>query len=289
MVLAGPIESGIAYQGKITQTNGTPLQSTNVVFRLSVLSPGPETCVLYDEQQTLDMSGSNGAFSLSVGKGTTTFSGSLNPLTNPSFGSIFDNSVAKTSLSCASGNSYTPAANDIRKLRVSFNDGSSITTLADAAVNATPYAEYANKLQGLTKDKFIQVSTSGTQSAFESVFGSNGMVAELIALITGNSNQYLKSSGTTTFSQPPVSATAPTTNNQLTNKAYVDSKVSSMVSGMNQLTGDISASGTGSVAATINDGAVTDSKISAVAASKLTGQINFSNLPVGQTSNTVAA
>jgi hypothetical protein len=235
------------------------------------------------------MSGSNGAFSLSVGKGTTTFSGSLNPLTNPSFGSIFDNSVAKTSLSCASGNSYTPAANDIRKLRVSFNDGSSITTLADAAVNATPYAEYANKLQGLTKDKFIQVSTSGTQSAFESVFGSNGMVAELIALITGNSNQYLKSSGTTTFSQPPVSATAPTTNNQLTNKAYVDSKVSSMVSGMNQLTGDISASGTGSVAATINDGAVNDSKISAVSASKLTGQINFSNLPVGQTSNTVAA
>jgi hypothetical protein len=235
------------------------------------------------------MSGSNGAFSLSVGKGSTTFSGSLNPLTNPSFGSIFDNSVQKTSLSCASGNSYTPSANDIRKLRVSFNDGSSITTLADASVNATPYAEYANKLQGLTKDKFIQVSSSGTQSAFESVFGSNGMVAELIALITGNSNQYLKSSGTTTFSQPPVSATAPTTNNQLTNKAYVDSKVSSMVSGMNQLTGDISASGTGSVAATINDGAVTDSKISAVAASKLTGQINFSNLPVGQTSNTVAA
>ena len=227
---AGPIDAGLVYQGMITKVDGTPLVAPSVTFRMQITSPGAESCVLYDEYHSVDMSNSQGVFNLTVGKGDPNFNGNQNPSSALSLGSIFDNSKPKTGLACASGNSFTPNSVLLRTLKVSFFDGSVWTNLKPATITAAPYAEHAQTLQGLGKEAFLQVNSTSsklTQAGLESVFSTDAMIAELIALANGASEKYLKVSGTdpVNFAKAPVSATAPVQATELTNKSYVDSNL----------------------------------------------------------------
>ena len=58
------------YHGQILQNGTTPLEANPVIFNVKVLSPGAEGCVLYEEQHAINMTGSNGVFSLNIGAGT---------------------------------------------------------------------------------------------------------------------------------------------------------------------------------------------------------------------------
>jgi hypothetical protein len=311
---AGPLQSGMAFQGVIAKSDGSTVAPA-ITFEVQVLDPSG-ACVLYDEEQSVTLN-SQASFNLLIGKGSTSFAGNKNPATPINISSVFDNSTPK---SCgASTSSYTPTANDIRHLRIQFYDGTQWTSLGDSLVSSTAFAEHASDIQGMGPSSFIQANSTTaqvTQTNVESVFKSSGMVADLIALIMGSSSKYLQSNG----SAAPVSANAPTAPNQIANKGYVDSKIAgetvdptvlsltasdigkqlswdgskwvataASVSGINQLTGDVTASGTGSVAATIAPLAVTDSKIASVSASKITGSIPYSLLPSGKVANTVAA
>lgn len=62
--------SGVTYHGRLLKPNRTPVISNMVRFRLQIRTPGPEDCLLYEEIQVLDMSRSQGAFSLSINDGT---------------------------------------------------------------------------------------------------------------------------------------------------------------------------------------------------------------------------
>lgn len=299
LALAGPIQSGMNYQGIITKSDGTPFQAASASFHVQILSPGVEACVLYDEVQTVDTSSGAGNFSFQIGTGSTSFSGNQNSA-GLSLSQVFDNSSAKTGLSCASGAIYTPQPNDIRKLRVAFSDGSTVSQLADTMITSLPFAEHAATLSGITKDGFIKTNASTasvTQLAIEKIFASAQAVSDLYDLVTGNSSKYLQSGG----SNAPIVTAAPTASNQVVNKGYADSEVAGSkadptlsilksadsgkilswngsswiaaaapVSGINALTGDVTAIGVGSATATISNGAVTNAKLgSDISASKI--------------------
>lgn len=266
---AGPIESGVSFQGQIKKTNGQPLSQSGVVFQLSILSPHDESCVLYEEQQVIDMASSEGKFDIVLGKGNKSFSGNSNPTPGLTLSNVFDNSKPKSNLSCVSGNSYSPQESDIRKFKISFYDGSSWTQLSAVTINAAPYAEHASTLQGLNKDSFLKVNTTKalTQSHVESVFDSEQMVQDLIALINGTSSKYLNAtpSGSVSFTQPPVSSTAPTADGQLANKAYVDSKAQEVRTDLSGSVNTLNSSiDTKSSDALIASKSYTDSKVSQI-------------------------
>lgn len=60
----------LTYQGRIFTSAGTPLENANVQFSLQIRSPGVEDCILLDELQQVNMTGSGGYFTLNIGKGT---------------------------------------------------------------------------------------------------------------------------------------------------------------------------------------------------------------------------
>lgn len=165
------------YQAKIIKPDGTPLESTNVNFRFTILDP-LSTCVLYTENfNTINMAGSGGLVYFSLGSGIKTFptSGTVN------FSDVFNNHGSP--LACAAGGppSYSPAANDLRKIVMQFHDGSGWQTLPAMAINHVPYAMYANnaasattalnsaQLNGKTDLDFVQVTSIPTCSASQAL------------------------------------------------------------------------------------------------------------------------
>ncbi|WP_409477581.1 tail fiber domain-containing protein [Pseudobdellovibrio sp. HCB154] len=168
------------YQAKIIKPDGTPLESTNVNFRFTILDP-LSTCVLYTENfNTINMAGSGGLVYFSLGSGIKTFptSGTVD------FSDVFNNHGSP--LSCAAGGppSYSPAANDLRKIVMQFHDGSGWQTLPAMAINHVPYAMYANnaasattattalnsaQLNGKTDLDFVQVTAVPTCSASQAL------------------------------------------------------------------------------------------------------------------------
>jgi len=58
------------YSGQIILPDTLPLEGPNVTFTVQIASPGLENCILYSERHIVDMSGSEGIFSLKVGQGT---------------------------------------------------------------------------------------------------------------------------------------------------------------------------------------------------------------------------
>ena len=208
---------GLTLQGTILTPAGLPEEAGSVSFTVQIKSPGVENCLLYQESQTLNMNNSGGAFSLIVGTGTRPGGGFQATST---LAQVFNNaSGAITSLTCASGTSYTPASADSRKVTITFDDGSGPQTLTQTlSVQAVPYALYADTLQGKTPTDLLQVNTGTaavSQTNVESVFSSASAVTDLLAIINGTSTKYMTSSAsggarlpTYTTGSPPSSPAA---------------------------------------------------------------------------------
>lgn len=92
---------------------------------MQVRSPGGENCLLFEEIQSLNMSGSSGVFSITLNDGTGT---RVDPPTYQ-IDRIFANRDTMTldSSRCTAGVTYTPNTADGRKLVVYFKD----ETMAD--------------------------------------------------------------------------------------------------------------------------------------------------------------
>ena len=98
-------------------------------------------CVIYAEEITgVNMTGSKGLVTLQLGSGTRTYgSGNLK--------NVFDNSTA--SYACQAGGTYTPSANDNRRIIVQFNDGTGVQTLPASDLTAVPYSMQSYNTQRL--------------------------------------------------------------------------------------------------------------------------------------------
>jgi hypothetical protein len=112
--------AGITYNGRILNPNGDPVQGNSVQFKLQIRTIGNENCLMYEEVQVKDMSGSDGVFTLTINDGSGT------RLDSAAYGldQIFANrgTFSFPPNYCASGNSYAPNPSDGRKLQVYFND-----------------------------------------------------------------------------------------------------------------------------------------------------------------------
>ncbi|MBY0314700.1 MAG: hypothetical protein K2Q26_04230, partial [Bdellovibrionales bacterium] len=168
---AQSVPTSFVYQGQITKTGGVPLEANPVIFNVRIYSPTND-CLLYEEQHSINMLGSEGMFSLNVGGGIR--SGSDYEDTS-SIVDIFKNGVSFSGItSCSSGTSYNALTGHTRKVRISYNDGGGLVTLAqDFHLQTVPYAWYANSLQGLTPSNFVQVNAGQnvTQSNLENLLG----------------------------------------------------------------------------------------------------------------------
>lgn len=186
--------SGVTYQGRILKPDSTPLSGSAVQFKMQVRSPGSESCLMYEEQQTLDLHASNGVFAITINDG----SGSRTDTSGLSIDRVFANYGALTfgGGACAVGNAYSPNPADGRKLQVYFKDETMATwePMPSQNVNFVPFAFEAKQVAGFTASSLVRVAEAdGTLDTVSPL--SNANYTELLALVGGTSAQYAKQSG----------------------------------------------------------------------------------------------
>lgn len=156
--------NAFSYNGKITKPDGSALTSTNVVFTIGVYSPDPGRCLLYQETHTINMASSNGAFALAVGTGTRTDSGAHTFLRS------FANSGTLSSLTCTTGNSFSPALTDDRLMIVSINDNGTTINLDPQTIRSVPYAMQAEQISGYSASNLVRVNGTAATNLSTSDF-----------------------------------------------------------------------------------------------------------------------
>lgn len=197
---------GLTFQGRLTD-NGVAIEDSSVEITLSITSPGAEACVLFEEKHTLNLTNSGGIFSLKIGGGSRTGNDKGFNMVK-----IFSNSgLAIPNLACATGNTYTPAETDTRKVFVSFSHGSTTVNFPSPyVIQSVPYAIEAQRLAGKDSSEFLQTVSSleatvgTTQARINRVLDTDYSL--LNALLSGTSNQYLTSSSTAGTTLPALNA-----------------------------------------------------------------------------------
>lgn len=181
---------GLNYQGRLLTSTGDPVNSSNVSFDIKIKSVGTVECVLYEETHLVDMSSNPGYFSLTIGKGSRV------TLLNPTltFEKVFSN---KGTLPCGDSSSinFTPNKFDGRSLSITFSDGTTTDSLPPLSVNFVPSAIEAEQIAGYSSEQIIKVKSDVDLSAnLNQTEFSSTQWNELLSLINGTSNNYLKSS-----------------------------------------------------------------------------------------------
>ncbi|MGZ3771816.1 MAG: beta strand repeat-containing protein [Bdellovibrio sp.] len=182
--------SVLTYQGRIVKPDGTTLKASEVTLTVQIRSPGPENCLMYQESHKLDMTFNDGAFSINIGTGTrvsSSIDGGI-PLEQ-----LFSNKPQSMGPfpSCTSGSTYTPTLGEVRKLVVSFNDGTGSQTLQSQNINFVPFAIEANQIGGYTADNLLKVQSGSAPPL------TQADLTQLTNLIQGTSVSYGKVSAVT--------------------------------------------------------------------------------------------
>lgn len=164
----------------LDNTTDLPLTAGSVDFKVKVLSP--TNCLLYEEQHLgKDLSGSDGVFSLSVGSGTAAvnvYATVGQEQTRENILKVFSNHTTTLNglqsedqgiESTVCNGTYTPAAGDLRKVKIVFNTGSGgpRTILPYHQIGTVPYSMVAQeasmahdseKLGGLAASAYVKLS-----------------------------------------------------------------------------------------------------------------------------------
>ena len=227
------INGRTTYQAKIYKPDGQPLEAVSVNFRFTVLDPS-SSCVLFiEDYAAVNMIGSGGLTSFSLGMGTRTY-----PASGPTtFATVFDNSIP--SFVCQTPGVYNPIPTDNRKVVMQFNEGSGWQTLPAMPINSVPYAMYSAKAQnstllnGKADSEFVEVSTlAGLNCQVNEAIQFNGATFSCIAVGVASSGiSSVTTSGTVlstggTASAPVISITAATMSSDgyLTSLDYAEFK-----------------------------------------------------------------
>jgi hypothetical protein len=311
--------SGITYQGRILKPDGTPLVGSSVQFRLQFRTPDNQNCLMYEETQVKDMSGSDGVFAITINDGTgvrTDTSGYL-------LDTVFSNrpiAFSFASATCVTGTpgttTWTPNASDSRTLQVYFKDETltSWEPMPPQAINYIPLAIESKTVGGYGANNLLRFAESdGTLDNVSPL--NNAQYNALVALLAGTSTQYLATSTTQGAGLPAYASnpSAPTSgslwyDSTLKQVKYFDGfsiqtfgtasgGVSSIITGTGLTGGPITASGTISIANSgvgtpqIASSAITDPKIASgtITGDKFDPAITFStsgNITASQVSTT---
>lgn len=145
-IASSPI--GFSFRGMVADSSGYPVSNT-VTLKFQILNPGG-TCLLYEEQQAMDLTLSQGRFSVSVGSHLASTKRTANdPGLNMATVFSNQNQVVRVSgsLECSPG--YTSLAGDVRKLRVVIVDVGGLSyndVLSAIDIESVPFAMHAQNL-----------------------------------------------------------------------------------------------------------------------------------------------
>ena len=219
------------YQAKIIKPDGQPLEASSVNFRFTILDPSA-SCILYSENYAaVNMAATGGLTSFALGSGVKVY-----PVSSTTFENVFSNITP--SLSCDVGGpvSYSPLANDTRKIVMQFNDGGGWQTLPAMSINAVPYAMYASdaqKLGGVSATSFVQTSMIPSCGVSEAV-QYNGTLFSCISVGSGAGGSTVTSASViTALGYTPADGVSITTvSNYASNVSSTVFSVSSTVSSL---------------------------------------------------------
>lgn len=188
--IAQAAPAGLTYQGRLVKNN-LPVEANPVTLTVKVTSPGVNECILYEETHTLNMTNSDGIFSVKIGSGTRTVNDEALSMVQ-----VFSNTgTVMPGLICGGGaTTYTSVSADSRNIYATFNDG--VDTVAFSSpyvIQSVPYALEAERLAGKSASEFLQTTADTTQSKINAITAASPY-AELLALIGGTSTQYMTSS-----------------------------------------------------------------------------------------------
>ncbi|WP_374073295.1 tail fiber domain-containing protein [Bdellovibrio bacteriovorus] len=177
---------GLTYQGRILKPDGSPLDSSSVRFTIEIKSYND--CLLYQETQTVNLSASSGVFSLNIGSAPAP---QIQNYVGSSLSAVFTNRGSFTGLSGCTGGTYSPNADDDRKIVVSFEDltlGSpTIETIPSQNISYVPFSIETYQISGYTSQNLLRVSDGNVAAMTVANFN------ELMNLINGASTQYVTS------------------------------------------------------------------------------------------------
>lgn len=183
--------AGITYHGRLLKPDGTPVTASTVHFKLQIRTPGPENCLLYEEQQTKNLSTSLGIFAITINDGTA------NPVNTEPFtlDRVFQNRGTFTFApgKCSGALTYSPGSMDGRKLVVEFNDGSGWEPIPAQDINHVPMALESMTVGGFSADNLLRVEEAGVPEAILPL--SHHQHETLLDLIAGTSPLYRAGSG----------------------------------------------------------------------------------------------
>ncbi|RZA06951.1 MAG: hypothetical protein EOP11_09015, partial [Proteobacteria bacterium] len=240
----------VTLQGKLTNASGLAVNGAATQFRVKIITPNSNACVLYDETQTVDLSQSNGLFSVNLNSG----SGVVNAPTTYSLEQAISNRTgfavdsAYCDPSAGTGTiSYSPLAGDNRKVIISFRDPGSMLAFEDIPamdLNPVPYAIESRSIGGYPAGSILRIDNAGTPGLAAPLTGTQ--FSELQSLLNGSSTNYMSSSaGSTTGARLPSVSGAPAT--PAAGSIWFDSatgQVKYYASGTVQTVGTSSTSGT---------------------------------------------
>ncbi len=259
--------------GRLYQAGTTsPLLDGGAKITVQIINP-TGTCLLYEEQQTVNTVSTEGRFTINVGSPTGNAKRTVND-PGRSMAQIFQNIAAISANSvpgqtCA-GSSYTPAAGAVRYFRLIVTPSTTNTpdTLSpDIAVDSVPNAVVAQSVQGLERAGILQVNNTGSvalsQVNLEALF-TTPAYSNLQSILAGNF-MHTDASGATlpSYASTPAGVSAgdiwyDTTTNQI--KYQSNTGVQTVGGGggsgtISSLTVSSSMSMNGSTASSISSGA----------------------------------
>ena len=250
---AGPNRT--TYQARIIKPDGYPLEAASVNFKFTILDPAG-SCILFSETYSnVNMNSSGGMVSFALGSGVKSY-----PVSATTFEQVFSN-ITPT-LSCDAGGpvSYSPLANDNRKIVMQFHDGSGWQTLPSMSINAVPYAMFANeaqKLNGKTDADFVQLSSLPVTCGVSEAIRFNGTSFSCLP-VGGASVAVTSGSVTTALGYTPADDAGLTTVSN--NVASVSSTVYAVTSTVTGLTTSVTALTTYATQLSVSMGAIVSSQ-----------------------------
>jgi trimeric autotransporter adhesin len=183
--------SGITFHGRLLMPDGvTPVSSATTQFRIQIRTPDAENCLLWEEQQTRDLSTTNGTFTLTI---ADTSEPSLIANVLPyTLERIFSNRTNFTGLTgCSVGSTFNPTSGDGRNLQVYFRE---VPTdpweqMPLTKINFVPLSLNSIQLAGYDASEFLKIDPL---SSYTTLTAAN--VNTLVDIISGATTQYLKPS-----------------------------------------------------------------------------------------------
>lgn len=205
----------------------SPLLDTAAKITIQILDPS-KTCLLYEEEQTVNTQTKNGYFNIQVGSfpvqvgSDVSYQKRTGSDPGRSMNQIYQNTsaIAATSApgeTCVSG-TYTPVVGDARVFRliVTPSGGTPDLLQPDTVLDAVPNATVAESVQGYKANQLLILGAGDlTQANLQTVFAT-GNAAKLGTLLSHDPSLYvLKDAGNGTIQLPTASTPASPTLGQV--------------------------------------------------------------------------